>query len=124
MGMVLGSLSAGGLTGSGLKVAADFVDRRALAAAGAFGYTVCLLDEPFLGFTVAFLEQVRDETPAVATATISVAVVGGIVGFPWLVGATADALGLAAGLALYAAVPVAILVLLALGGGRSPDDAS
>jgi hypothetical protein len=55
-------------------------DRRVVLLAivdGLYG----LLDEPFLGFTVAFLERVRGETPAVATATISVAVVGGIVGF-------------------------------------------
>ena len=37
------------------------------------------------------------------------------VGFPALVGAVSDAFGLTAGLGLYAAVPLAILLVLALG---------
>ena len=178
-------------------------DRRVVLLAlvdGLYG----LLDEPFLGFTVAFLERERGVAPALATATISVGVAGGIVGFltvplftarwsgpgllrtlsalmaievaglvlaprlplqvaaigafgvcgavfysvlkarylslrpglagttkvvvttvgqvglafPALVGATADAFGLAVGLGLYAAVPLAILAVLALGARR------
>jgi hypothetical protein len=42
------------------------------------------------------------------------------IGFPALVGAVSDAFGLAAGLGLYVAVPLAILLLLALGAAPRP----
>jgi predicted MFS family arabinose efflux permease len=160
-----------------------------------------LLDEPLLGFTIAYLERDRHVAPALASAAASAGIVGGLIGFlavplftrrwssrallrglstamafeigtvivaPWLpvqvlaltlfqltgavfysvliarylsarpglagttqmvvgmvghvgllfpalVGAAADAFGLAAGLSLYAAVPLAILLLLAAG---------
>ncbi|MGH2355142.1 MAG: MFS transporter [Chloroflexota bacterium] len=55
-------------------------DRRLVLLAlvdGLFG----LLDEPFLGFTIAYLERVRNLSPTAATAIIAVAVAAGIVGF-------------------------------------------
>jgi predicted MFS family arabinose efflux permease len=178
-------------------------DRRIVLLAvvdGLFG----LLDEPFWGFVVAFLERERGLPPAEATALVGVAVAAGLAGFlsvpaftrrwapawllvrlaallaaaaavliaaplvplqlaaaatfgfaaalffavlqatylalrpgqagtsaavvstigffgigvPALVGALADAFGLVAGLALYAAVPLAIVVLLVTPAGR------
>jgi len=172
-------------------------DRRIVLLAvvnGLFG----LLDEPFLGFTMAYAERVRGLDPSVAATVVAAIVAGGIVGFatgptlmrrlpsrvplvvfaalvavavsalllvpvvslqlafgatfgysgaaffaqlqatylsvrtgragttqavvstiglfgagfPTLVGAVADARGLAAGLALYAAIPVLMLALL------------
>ena len=44
---------------------------------GLFG----LLDEPFLGFTIAYLEQVRGVSPTLSTAIIAVAVAAGFIGF-------------------------------------------
>jgi predicted MFS family arabinose efflux permease len=179
-------------------------DRRIILLAvvdGLFG----LLDEPFWGFTVAFLERERGLAPAAATAVVGVAVAAGIAGFlsvpaftgrwapawllvrlgavlaaavaalialplaplqlaaaatfgftgavfyavlqatylalrpgqagtskavvstigcfgigvPTLVGAVADAYGLTAGLAVYGAVPIAIVLLLAAAPPRS-----
>jgi predicted MFS family arabinose efflux permease len=55
-------------------------DRRILLLAladGLFG----LLDEPFLGFTIAFLQRERGLPPAAATMIAAVAVAAGILGF-------------------------------------------
>lgn len=55
-------------------------DRRVLLLALAdllFG----LLDEPFLGFTIAYLERVRSLAPGLALTVITVSVAAGIVGF-------------------------------------------
>jgi MFS family permease len=43
VGLILASLSAGGLLGHGFSVAADYVDRRLLASGGAFVYGLCLV---------------------------------------------------------------------------------
>lgn len=55
-------------------------DRRVVALAiiaGLFG----MLDEPFLGFVLAYLQNVRRLTPAVATGIAAVMVAGGVAGF-------------------------------------------
>src|SRR6266542_2245620 len=55
-------------------------DRRVLllaVVAGLFG----LLDEPLLGFTIAYLEQVRELSATLATAIAAVAVSGGLAGY-------------------------------------------
>jgi hypothetical protein len=90
-----------------------------VAAIGAFGLSGAL-------FYAILTARVLSLRPGLVGTTKAVVATVGQAGlaFPWLVGATADALGLAAGLALYAAVPVAILVLLALGGARASDGAS
>lgn len=43
LGLVVASLPAGGMLGGFFAVAADYVDRRWLAAGGALGYAACLL---------------------------------------------------------------------------------
>ncbi|MBI2760474.1 MAG: MFS transporter, partial [Chloroflexi bacterium] len=55
-------------------------DRRVIVLAIVAGL-FSLLDEPLLGFTIAYLEQVRGLSDAVATAIASVVVAGGIVGY-------------------------------------------
>ena len=42
-GVILASLGSGGLIGHGFSVAADYVDRRKLASAGAMVYGLCLI---------------------------------------------------------------------------------
>jgi hypothetical protein len=99
-------------------------DRRILLLAvvdGLFG----LLDEPFLGFTVAFLERERGLPPAAATLIVSVAVAAGIAGFlsvplftaRWPSGRLLPALAAALGLAIAALItaPVAALQVAAAG---------
>jgi FSR family fosmidomycin resistance protein-like MFS transporter len=89
-----------------------------------------LLDEPFLGFTVAFLERERAVPPALATLAISVAVAGGIVGFlsvplftarwsaPGLLRVLAAAMALEIGaLVLAPFLPLQIAAIGALGVG-------
>jgi predicted MFS family arabinose efflux permease len=55
-------------------------DRRIIVLAlvdGLYG----LLDEPFLGFTIAYLTDVRGQPPSVATLIATLTVTGGVVGF-------------------------------------------
>jgi predicted MFS family arabinose efflux permease len=55
MGLVLTALPGGGLVGNAFALAADFVDRRWLAALGAAAYGVCLLAFGFGGSFVVLL---------------------------------------------------------------------
>jgi fucose permease len=97
-------------------------DRRIILLAlveGLFG----VLDEPFLGFTIAYLERVRHLSASLATAIVGVSLLAGLVGYLvaprfvsdfsarrlLLVGAAV--LGVAVGLIVVA--PVALLVLAA-----------
>ncbi|MBA2311359.1 MAG: MFS transporter [Actinobacteria bacterium] len=39
------------------------------------------LDEPFLGFAIVFLRRVRAQSPTIATAMVTIAVIGGVAGY-------------------------------------------
>ncbi|HEX2037560.1 MAG TPA: MFS transporter [Chloroflexota bacterium] len=102
-------------------------DRRILllaAADGLFG----LLDEPFLAFTLAFLERTRQLVPAVATTVIGVVVAAGLAGFlavplftrrvasgPLLATCAALLLAAAAGLIVAPNVPLQLLAAFTFG---------
>lgn len=120
--------SAGGKTpiASILAVARD----RRILLLGLVGGLFGLLDEPFLGFTIAYLEHVRNLPSTLATAIITVAVVAGIVGFLAVSVFTARftprtlliafATLLAVAVALLVAAPsVLVQILAALGFGFS-----
>lgn len=63
-----------------IAVARDRTIVRLALIDGLFG----LLDEPFQGFTIAYLERVRDLAPALATLVVAGWVVAGMIGF-WVV---------------------------------------
>lgn len=73
-----------------------------------------VLDEPFWGFTIVFLEQVRDTPAGVATLLVAVGVGGGLVGY-LAVGSVSRRLAPRAVLLVFAAaVGVAVAGLIAV----------
>lgn len=98
-------------------------DRRIVVLAliaGLFG----LLDEPFLGFTIAYLERVRGLPAPVATAIAAVIVAGGLAGFlsvsfftrRFTARALLLALGVVLGLAVAAIITLPVAALQTLAG--------
>jgi hypothetical protein len=92
-----------------LQVAAGF----AFGASGAVFYSV-------LQATYLSLRPGQAGTSQAVVSTIGLLGIG----YPALVGAVADGYGLMAGLALYAVVPVGMVLLLVLGGPPSGPDRS
>jgi predicted MFS family arabinose efflux permease len=110
-GLLLTSLAAGGLAGNAFAVAADFVDRRWLAAGGAAVYGLCLFacvggqslavlvvaafcwgaasDAFTHGCEVALVDLYRDELPPVMGRVNAYGAVGDILGPLTLAGAAA-----------------------------------
>jgi MFS family permease len=110
-GLLLTALAGGGLVGNAFAVAADFVDRRLLAAGGATVYGLCLLafaggqsltvlvvaafcwgaasDAFTHGCEVALVDLYRDELPPVMGRVNAYGAVGDILGPLTLVGAAA-----------------------------------
>jgi predicted MFS family arabinose efflux permease len=88
----------------------------AIAAAFAFGAALAVAYTTLNALTL----QLRPGQAGAVSAVVGFVGLAGI-GFPTAVGWVADRAGLGAGLALYAAVPIAILGLLGLWRGRVTD---
>jgi MFS transporter, FSR family, fosmidomycin resistance protein len=83
-----------------------------------------ILDEPLLGFTIAYLERVRGFAPAMATSLALGAVAGGVVGYliaeRIVRGRSLNSLLIGSGVAMCATLPVMVftpgVVMVVLGG--------
>lgn len=134
-GVVLIALPAGGIVGHVFTVAADYVDRRLLAAGDAFVQAARLagfgLADSFLLLVgvsllwgvstdalvarceVASVDLYRDQLAPALARVNALGAVGDLLGpLTLAAAAVADNAGLTAGLSLYAAVPILMLCLL------------